>query len=273
VVTLQSGSITGTTGSLTSTSTFQMQSGSVSAILAGSVGLNKSTAGTVTLTGNNTYSGTTTISAGTLAIGTGGSIASSSIIDVQSGTVLNVTGVEGFTVGSGQTLTGNGTISGATTVSGTLAPGASPGTLTFENALTLSGTTAMEIDGLAGAGVNPGGHDFINLTGAGAQGVLTYGGALSLDFGVLSAFGVGSYSWNLFDFASEAETFSSVSLAGFYSGSLLDGDANGVWELTSGVNQWTFTESTGVLGLTVVPEPGAALLGGLGLLALLRRRR
>ena len=58
-----------------------------------------------------------------------------------------------------------------------------------------------------------------------------------------------------------------------YSGSLLDADLNGVWNLTSGENTWTFTESSGVLGLTVVPEPKAALLGSLGMLALLRRRR
>src|SRR5437773_1884800 len=40
---------------------FQVQSGSISAILAGTEGLSKTTAGTVTLSGTNTYSGTTTI--------------------------------------------------------------------------------------------------------------------------------------------------------------------------------------------------------------------
>lgn len=66
--TLTSGSITGS-GILTSTNNFQVQSGSISAVLASSNGLIKSTGGTVTLTGANTYAGTTTISAGTLAIG------------------------------------------------------------------------------------------------------------------------------------------------------------------------------------------------------------
>ncbi|MEY3897378.1 MAG: hypothetical protein RLZZ214_2899, partial [Verrucomicrobiota bacterium] len=56
--------------------------------------------------------------------------------------------------------------------------------------------------------------------------------------------------------------------------SLLDADLNGIWDLTSGGNTWQFTQSTGVLGLTVIPEPNvAALLGGVGVLALLRRRR
>jgi len=65
------GTITGTTGTLTTTGTFEMRSGSVSAILAGSgIALNKTTDGIVTLSGANTYTGITTISAGTLIAGT-----------------------------------------------------------------------------------------------------------------------------------------------------------------------------------------------------------
>jgi hypothetical protein len=140
----------------------------------------------------------------------------------------------------------------------------------FTNTVDLNGITIMEIDGTSGAGV-VGGHDFVNLTGAGAAGVLSYGGTLTLDIGTL--FGVGTYSWNLFDFASETDSFATISLADQYSGSLLDGDLNGVWDLASGNNTWQFSESTGVLGLTVIPEPSAAVLCGLSMLALLRRRR
>ena len=112
-----------------------------------------------------------------------------------------------------------------------------------------------------------GGNDLANVTGA-----LTYGGALTLDLGTI--FGTGTYSWNLFDFAgADSGTFSTITLTDQYSGSLTDGDSNGIWDLTSGNNTWQFTESTGVLGLTVVPEPSAALLGALGMLVLLRRRR
>lgn len=69
------GSITGVgTSTLTSTGTFEMKSGSVGVILAGSgIALNKTTGGTVTLTGGNTYTGATTITAGFLAIDNDGS--------------------------------------------------------------------------------------------------------------------------------------------------------------------------------------------------------
>jgi len=257
-VTLTSGSITGTTGTLTGTgSAYDVRSGTISAKLGGTVGLTKTTGGTVTLSGTNTYTGATTISAGTLVVN--GNISTSSHL----------------TVDAGATLGGSGTV-GATTVNGTLAVGNSPGTMVFTNTLTLTGSTIMEIDGMSGAG-NTGGHDFINLTGAGAAGVLTYGGTLTLDIGTL--FGIGTYSWDLFNMASETGTFSSISLADFYSGNLLDGDLNGIWNLTSDANgftnSWTFDESSGSLDLNVaaIPEPRAALLGGIGMLLLLRRRR
>jgi autotransporter-associated beta strand protein len=77
-VSLQSGSITGT-GTLTSASDFDVRSGSVAAVLGGSVGLDKTTGGTVTLSGANTYTGTTTVSDGTLEVT--GSIAGDVTVD------------------------------------------------------------------------------------------------------------------------------------------------------------------------------------------------
>ena len=68
-VKLTGGAITGTTGVLTSTTAYDLQSGSASAILGGTAGATKTTAGTVTLSGANTYAGVTTISDGTLSVG------------------------------------------------------------------------------------------------------------------------------------------------------------------------------------------------------------
>jgi fibronectin-binding autotransporter adhesin len=62
-VTLTSGQITGS-GVLTSTTTFQVQNGTISAKLGGSVGLIKTATGTVTLSGANQYTDTTVIQAG-----------------------------------------------------------------------------------------------------------------------------------------------------------------------------------------------------------------
>lgn len=196
---------------------------------------------------SNTYTGATTVNGGTLLIN--GSTSTSSAVSV---------GVSG-------TLGGNGTVGGATTVNGNLRPGTSPGVLTFTNSLTLAGTTAttMEINGT----VRETGYDGVDVGTA-----LTYGGTLTLAFG--TTFGT-DQTFNLFDlFTSQSGSFSSVSLTGSYSGSLVD-DGFGVWSATtsSGNESWVFTQSTGDLALTVIPEPSSALFGALGAMLLLRRRR
>ena len=109
-VQLTGGSITGTTGVLTSSATFDVQSGTVSAILAGAVGLTKSTAGSVTLSGANTYTGTTTVNAGTLQLGAANVIADTSDLTVNAGT-FNLGGFAD-TVGNVSLVTG--TISNGT---------------------------------------------------------------------------------------------------------------------------------------------------------------
>jgi hypothetical protein len=87
------------------------------------------------LLGTNTYSGATTISAGTLTVGSTGSIANSSLINVQSGGVFNVAAVTGgFALSANQTLAGTGTVTGSvglTSLTSVLSPGNSPGILPF----------------------------------------------------------------------------------------------------------------------------------------------
>ena len=143
-----------------------------SGIIAGTGSLIKTGSGTLTLNAANTYTGATTVAAGTLVVD--GSIASSSLT----------------TVNAGATLMGSGTV-GATTVNGTLAPGNSIDTLIINGDLVLAGTSDFEID--------PNGvlADLADL--AAVSGNLTYGGTLNVtNIG-------GAFSWgdtfNLFDWA------------------------------------------------------------------------
>ena len=102
-----------------------------SGIISGGATLAKTGAGTLTLTGSNTASGTTTVSAGGLAV---------------TGSTAGAT-----TVASGATLSGTGTLGGTVTVQsgGILSPGTSPGSLTIQGDLTMDAgsTLAIEING------------------------------------------------------------------------------------------------------------------------------
>jgi len=181
-VTFQSGSITGTTGVLTGSS-YALQSGSVSAILGGTGALTKSTSGTVTLSGANTYSGGTTLNAGILAVSadthlggatggltfTGGTLQLGASFDTAR-TVAASTG-SGTIDTNGFNSTLSGVLSGSTalTKSGT-------GTLTLSNAAnSYSGTLTVS------AGT-------LNLTNSTALATAT----LSVSSGATTTFGTPS---------------------------------------------------------------------------------
>ncbi|MDP2834178.1 MAG: filamentous hemagglutinin N-terminal domain-containing protein [Pseudomonadota bacterium] len=205
-VTLQGGgSITGT-GTLASTAAYDLQSGTVSAILGGTAGANKTTTGTTTLSGANTYTGTTTVSGGTLvaahanALGTTAgatSVAANSTLTIQSVAVA-----ENITI-SGGTLALAGT-NPAVTPDVTFAAGSTlnyagyTGTVSFnQQAQTATGLTSLaqanfdNIDTLVGngtattlTGVNSG--QIFALTGvnAGTAGALPFTGVGNLTGGV-----------------------------------------------------------------------------------------
>jgi fibronectin-binding autotransporter adhesin len=142
-VQITGGAITGTTGVLTSTTAYDLRGGSVSAILGGTVGANKTTTGTVTLTGANTFTGTTSITAGAIDYHSSAAFAQTSAINV-SGT--GAVYLDGGITGGTQALT----------LSGSGPNGASPGIAALESVtgansytgtITLAGNAAIAADG------------------------------------------------------------------------------------------------------------------------------
>jgi autotransporter-associated beta strand protein len=153
------GSISNLTGTFTvDTAADQTFGGSI----AGTGGLAKTNFAALTLTGNLSYTGATTVHAGTLVLGGTATLANSPTIDVRSGATLDASAVGGLTVATGQTLTGSGAVTGPVTANagGKVTPGglSNAGTLTFNNALTLNGTSlAYDLSGdpfTVGSGVN-----------------------------------------------------------------------------------------------------------------------
>ena len=127
---------------------------------AGTAGLTKTGAGTLTLSANSTYTGPTRISAGTLALGAAGSIASSSTISLAAGAVFDGSAVTGgYTIPGAQVLAGAGAVAGGLTVGGSAAviPAAGTGPLTVTGGLTLAASgnydwQMLDATGTAGTG-------------------------------------------------------------------------------------------------------------------------
>jgi autotransporter-associated beta strand protein len=99
--------------STNSINTLEFQSGTLKNVAAinGTGGLTKTTSGTLTIEGTNSYAGATTVSLGTLALGAGGSLPTGSTVNLAAGTVFNTTAQAAFSMAATQTF--NLTIDGA----------------------------------------------------------------------------------------------------------------------------------------------------------------
>ena len=169
-VSLRGGVITGTTGVLTSTAAFDLRDGSVDVILAGSVGLNKTTAATVILSKANTYSGVTNITGGTLAFSAAnqlGDASATNTLTLNGGTLsytgsgtANLVANQGMTIGS----------SGAT-----LNTSDATGILNLQGGIVTSAAANLTKTGLGAVTVGLGGSTNLN------------GGNVTVSAGVLNA--------------------------------------------------------------------------------------
>jgi len=151
---------------------------------SGTLTLTKVGTGTLTLSGANTYSGNTTISAGTLALGSAGSINNTAKISVAAGATFDVSAIASYTLGSSTSITASGTSSAATIKGGTtVSLGSRPITLTYDGshpALTISqGTLSLNGNAFTINGTQlAGGHTYTivqqtsgNITSSGSYSV------------------------------------------------------------------------------------------------------
>ena len=229
--------------------------------------LTKNGSGKVTLSGSTSYTGATTITAGTLFINGNSS-----------------TAIGAVAVNTGGTLGGSGITGGAVTVAGgaTLAPGSSIESLaTGSLNLLANATFAQEIDD-AFAGGNASGdltsvngtlslaitnNTILNLFEVGTSGAWSAGNKITL-----IGYSTGTWNGGLFTYLGNTLndgsdiTFSGTDWTFDYDDTTAGDNYNS--------DMSAFTATARYVTMTAVPEPNvAALIGALGGILLLRRRR
>jgi autotransporter-associated beta strand protein len=210
------------------------------------LGFTKSGAGTLELSGANTYTGPTTINNGALLVT--GSLSGSSAVNVNGGTLSGDGPVGAITLNAG----------------GTVAPGANQVTLATGSVTLNGGTLALELNGTI-----PGtGYDQLSVTGGVAFSANT---PLTISLGFDPADGVDFFTIVSNDLADSVNT--AGGLFSFGGNPLAEGAM-----FTAGGQAFSISYAGGDgndVVLAAVPEPAgiAMLLGGLGVLAARRRRR
>lgn len=128
----------------------------LSGVISGAGGFTQNGNGKTTLSGANTYTGTTQVNTGELAVN--GSLGNTNVV-----------------VANGATLSGTGTIGGNVVVAGSLNPGQSPGTMTVQGNLSLGSSSVSNFE-LGEAGVVGGANNDLVIV----NGALTLNGTLNV---------------------------------------------------------------------------------------------
>ncbi|WP_144637440.1 autotransporter-associated beta strand repeat-containing protein [Bordetella genomosp. 13] len=252
--------------------------------IGGTGGIVKQGSGTQTLTGANTYTGGTTINAGTLAIGTGGSLGAQGTVTLaNAGTAFDISGATtSQTIGGlagaagssvalgGNTLTfgdaGNHTFGGVIGGTGGITKEGT-GTQTLAGANTYTGATTINAGTLVlGAGGSLAAASDVNLGGAGATFDISGSGAAQTIGGLSGVAGTTvSLGGNALTFGDEANRTFGGSITGTAG---ITKQGTGVTTLT-GANTYTggTTINVGTLALGAggsLAATGSVTLGAAG---------
>ena len=262
-------------GTIANSGTFNYNSTTdqtLSGVISGTGALTKVNTSTLTLTGANTYSGNTTVNAGTLSLATGSSHSGTGAYTVEGGTLkiadgLNL-GTHAMTIGLG----------------GVISPGNSPGTaITGNQTWNDGGSYLWEINASNDAGGTIGtdpGWDWLDITGTLDLSLLSTGGFTididSLTSGNIAGDAVGFDTWTKGNPGDVDYSFTIATASSGITGFDADNftlDASGFSNAPSWEWGIVLSGSDLVLEAYAVPEPSSTALLGLGGLALAMRRK
>jgi autotransporter-associated beta strand protein len=223
-------------------------------------GLQKLGAGTLTLTGANTYTGPTSVSAGTLLVNANHSNAGAYTVTGDIGTPATLGG--SGTIGLASALVNAAVSSTSPHDNGILAPGATPGAL---GTLTVDGGTGVVLGNnstLLTDYADGGSSDLLAITGGGNL-------DLTAPTNTLSLVGSGTGTYTIAQFAG----YNGPAALNQFETVLLNGQV--AQDIDPSLpNYAAVTYNPGNISVTVaVPEPGALALLGLGAMAMGNRRR
>lgn len=249
-VQLTGGGITGSTGILTSASAFDLQAGVVSAILGGTSGVIKSTAGVATLSGANVFSGGTQVIGGTLVGASSTALGSNSGLSVASGATFAYRPTSGGSLNLGSGVI---TLVGGSTIGGALGSTLSQSVIQSSSAASASGSIKVDLFIASGGGVAFGTHNLVTTSGG-----LTSGGATYALGGLYNATNFTVSNLTVTDTTVSIDVATAATLASAYwKGGL--GAGNNVWALSNGSASNWVANSNGTGPTPLVPGVGATV--------------